>query len=135
MALRKLLAAVLAAAVIGAVAAPAAHAAEFEGVVIAKSDKAKTFTLRQDEGGGTFKIKVNADTTYRRLSGFGAIKVGARNIERPHASPARSGSLRWSRYPAVAVAAAGTTVPATTTDRAARDSRGAARRSAGRRPL
>ncbi len=81
MALRKLLAAVLAAAVIGAVAAPAAHAAEFEGVVIAKSDKAKTFTLRQDEGGGTFKIKVNADTTYQRLSGFGAIKVGARNIE------------------------------------------------------
>ncbi len=64
-----------------AVAAAPAAARQFEGVVISKNREARTFKLRQDEGGGTFRIKVNASTTYERLAGFGAIDVGDRNIE------------------------------------------------------
>ncbi len=77
---RRLIATALTAAI--ALAAPAvAHGAEFEGTVVAKNNKAKTFKLRQDEGGGTFTIKVTNSTRFERLSGFGAIKVGARNID------------------------------------------------------
>ena len=60
---------------------PIAEAAKFEGTVVAKKKSARTFTLKQDQGGGTFKIKVTASTTFEGLAGFGAIKVGARNIE------------------------------------------------------
>jgi hypothetical protein len=69
------------AAVATAVAASPALAREFEGKVVSKNREAKVFKLRQDEGGGTFRIKVNASTTYDRLAGFGAIHVGDTGIE------------------------------------------------------
>lgn len=79
---RKLAAVAVSAIAIGALAGPsAAHAAQFEGTVTAKDKQARTFTLRQDEGGGTFKIKVTKSTRYERLSGFAEIVVGAKNID------------------------------------------------------
>ena len=84
---------VIAIAALAAALAPAvAEAARFEGTVIAKNKKARTFTLKQDEGGGTFKIKVTRSTVFEDLSGFGAIKVGARNIEAVARKNARG---RW----------------------------------------
>jgi hypothetical protein len=88
----KLAAGVISALVLGAAMGPGtALAAEFEGTVIAKNKDARTFTLRQDEGGGTFKIKVTNATRFERLSGFGAIQVGARNID----VTARKSKGRW----------------------------------------
>jgi hypothetical protein len=61
--------------------AASALARSFEGKVVAKNGDARTFKLRQDEGGGTFKFKVTANTTFQDLAGFGAIKVGQKRIE------------------------------------------------------
>ncbi len=82
MSMRKIGALALSVLAIGVVAAPtAAQAAQFEGTVTAKNPQARTFTLMQDEGGGTFTIKVTKATKFERIAGFGAIKVGAQNIE------------------------------------------------------
>jgi hypothetical protein len=78
---RKSTAATVAAILALGVGAASAQAREFEGTVTAKDKQARTFTLMQDEGGGTFKIKVNDRTRFERLSGFGAIKKGAKNID------------------------------------------------------
>jgi hypothetical protein len=59
----------------------AAQAAQFEGTVVSKNKSARTFSIKQDEGGGTFTIKVNKATKYQRIAGFGAIKPGLKNIE------------------------------------------------------
>ncbi len=75
-----------------AAGAGSAHAAEFEGTVVAKNAAKRTFSVKQDEGGGTFKIKVNRRTSYERLSGFGAIKVGLRNID---VDARRNAKGRW----------------------------------------
>lgn len=75
-----------------ALGATAAQAASFEGTVTAKNKQARSFSITQDEGGGTVKLKVNAATKYQRLSGFGAIKVGAKNIE---AVARRNAKGRW----------------------------------------
>ena len=92
MSARKIAAAAIAALALSLGAGAAvAQAAKFEGTVIAKNKNARTFTLKQDEGGGTFKIKVNRATRFERLSGFGAIKVGAKNIE----ATARKSNGRW----------------------------------------
>jgi hypothetical protein len=72
--------------------AAAAQAAHFEGTVVAKNKTAKTFTLRQDEGGGTFKFKVNDATKFERIAGFGAIKPGAKDIE---VTARRKSNGRW----------------------------------------
>jgi hypothetical protein len=77
---RSIFAALAVTVALGAGAATA-QARGFEGTVVAKDKTARTFTLKQDEGGGTFKIKVNGTTKFQRLPGFGAIKVGAKNIE------------------------------------------------------
>ncbi len=77
----KMISAIAVLTVVMAVAAAPAAARNFEGTVVAKNRDARTFKLKQDEGGGTFRIKVNASTTYDRLSGFGAIRVGGRNID------------------------------------------------------
>ncbi len=58
-----------------------AQAAKFEGTVVSKNKPAKTFRLKQGQGGGTFTIKVTADTKYQRIAGFGAIKPGLKNVE------------------------------------------------------
>jgi hypothetical protein len=78
---RKSTAATVAAIVALGVGAASAQAREFEGTVTAKNKQARTFTLKQDEGGGTFKIKVNDSTRFERLSGFGEIRKGAKNID------------------------------------------------------
>lgn len=78
---RKLiLAATIAALMLGLLAA-SALARSFEGKVVAKNADAHTFKLRQDEGGGTFKFKVTANTTFQDLAGFGALQVGQKRIE------------------------------------------------------
>ena len=61
--------------------AASALARSFEGKVVAKNADANTFKLRQDEGGGTFKFKVTANTTFEDLGGFSAMKVGQKRIE------------------------------------------------------
>jgi hypothetical protein len=73
--------AALTALAIAAVAAPVAQARSFEGAIVAKNAKAKTFKIREDEGGGTFKVKVNKNTVYQGISGFKAIKVGRTDLE------------------------------------------------------
>jgi hypothetical protein len=70
----------IAALVLGAFAASAA-ARQFEGTVVAKNPDARTFKLKQDEGGGTFRFKVTSATTFQDLPGFGAIQVGQKRIE------------------------------------------------------
>jgi hypothetical protein len=91
MSARRSIFAALAVTVALGAAAATAQARGFEGTVVAKDKAARTFTLKQDEGGGTLKIKVNGATKFQRLSGFGAIKVGARNIE----ATARKSNGRW----------------------------------------
>ncbi len=73
--------AALAALAIAAVAAPAAQARQFEGAIVAKNAKAKTFKIREDEGGGTFKVKVNKRTLYQGIAGFKDITVGRTDLE------------------------------------------------------
>ena len=73
--------AALTALAIAAVAAPAAQARGFEGAIVAKDAKAKTFKIREDEGGGTFKVKVTKRTVYQGISGFKAITVGRTDLE------------------------------------------------------
>ncbi|HEY6638894.1 MAG TPA: hypothetical protein VIZ61_14550 [Solirubrobacterales bacterium] len=78
---RTWISAALAASAIGAVAAPVAQARSFEGAIVAKNAKAKVFSIREDEGGGTLKVKVNKGTVYQGISGFKAIKVGRTDLE------------------------------------------------------
>ena len=73
--------AALAALAIAAIAAPLAQARSFEGAIVAKNANAKTFKIREDEGGGTFKVKVNGKTVYQGISGFKAITVGRTDLE------------------------------------------------------
>ena len=72
--------AALTALAIAAVAAPAAQARQFEGAIVAKNAKAKTFKIRE-AGGGTFKVKVTKSTVYQGIAGFKAIKVGRTDLE------------------------------------------------------
>jgi hypothetical protein len=83
--------AALAALAIAAVAAPVAQARDFEGEIVARNGKAKTFSIREDEGGGTFKVKVNKGTAYQGISGFRAVKVGRSDLE----VTARRANGRW----------------------------------------
>jgi hypothetical protein len=91
MSARRSIVAALAVTVALGAGAATAQAREFEGTVTAKNNQARTFSLKQDEGGGTFKIKVNDATRFERISGFGGIKVGAKNIE----ATARKSNGRW----------------------------------------
>jgi hypothetical protein len=91
MSARRHLIAGLAALAVAAVAAPAAQARDFEGEIVARNGKAKTFSIREDEGGGTFKVKVNKQTLYQGIPGFRAVKVGRRDLE----VTARRANGRW----------------------------------------
>lgn len=63
-----------------ALAAPAsAQVREFEGTVVSVDSDSRSFRLRDE--GRTVRIRVTSRTRYERLSGFGAIRVGARDIE------------------------------------------------------
>jgi hypothetical protein len=76
---------------VAAVAAPVAQARGFEGVIVDRNAKAKTFSIREDEGGGTFRVKVNRQTEFERVGGFKAIRVGRTDIE----VTARKANVRW----------------------------------------
>ena len=78
---RKLILATTVALLMLGLFAASALARSFEGKVVAKNADARTFKLRQDEGGGTFKFKVTANTTFEDLAGFGALHVGQKRIE------------------------------------------------------
>jgi len=56
---------------------------QIEGEIVARNAKAKTFKIREDEGGGTFKVKVNRQTVYQGISGVKAIRIGQRRLEEP----------------------------------------------------
>jgi hypothetical protein len=73
--------AAFAAVAITAIAAPIAQARQFEGEIVSRNAKAKTFKIREDEGGGTFKVKVNRQTVYQGISGFKAIRIGRTDLE------------------------------------------------------
>jgi hypothetical protein len=75
-----ILATTVAALMLGLFAA-SALARSFEGKVVAKNADTRTFKLRQDEGGGTFRFKVTANTTFQDLAGYGALHVGQNGIE------------------------------------------------------
>jgi hypothetical protein len=78
---RALIFAALVALAIAAIAAPLAQARSFEGAIVAKNAKAKTFKIRENEGGGTFKVKVTKATFYQGISGFKQITVGRTDLE------------------------------------------------------
>lgn len=83
--------AALAALAIAAIAAPAAQARQFEGTIVAKNAKAKTFKIRDHEGRGTFKVRANRQTLYQGISGFSAITVGRTDLQ----VIARKADGRW----------------------------------------
>jgi hypothetical protein len=93
--LRTIVPLVLAAAVAApatAAAAPtgAAAAREYEGTVVSVNRDNRTFRLRDSER-GTIRIKVNRSTRYERLSGFGGLSAGLKNIE----ATVRRANGRW----------------------------------------
>jgi hypothetical protein len=61
-------------------AATASAATEYEGRVVGKSAENRTFRLSDAER-GTIRIKVTRRTTFERIAGFGALRVGMRNVE------------------------------------------------------
>lgn len=60
--------------------ASAAQLREFEGTVVSVNRDARTFRLRDAEG-GTVRIKVTRRTRFERLSGFSALRRGMKRIE------------------------------------------------------
>ena len=86
--------AALAALAIAAIAAPVAQARQFEGEIVAHNAKAKTFKIREDEGGGTFKVKVTKQTFYQGISGFKAIRSAAPTSRSWPTRPTARGSPR-----------------------------------------
>jgi hypothetical protein len=94
--LRTIVALVLVAAAVAApasaAAAPAGAAAarEYEGTVVSVNRDNRTFRLRDSER-GTIRIKVNRSTRYERISGFGGLSAGLKNIE----ATVRRADGRW----------------------------------------
>jgi hypothetical protein len=73
---------------LGAVTASAAT--QYEGTVVGKSVAKKTFRLRDSER-GTIRIKVTRNTTFERIAGLRALRVGMNNIE----ATVRRSNGRW----------------------------------------
>ena len=61
-------------------AATASAATEYEGRVVGKNSENRTFRLSDVER-GTIRIKVTRNTVFERIAGFGALRVGMRNVE------------------------------------------------------
>jgi hypothetical protein len=61
-------------------AATASAATEYEGRVVGKNSENRTFRLSDAER-GTIRIKVTRNTVFERIAGFGALRVGMRNVE------------------------------------------------------
>jgi len=83
-------AAVAAPATAAAAPAGAAAAREYEGTVVSVNRDNRTFRLRDSER-GTIRIKVNRSTRYERISGFGGLSAGLKNIE----ATVRRANGRW----------------------------------------
>jgi len=60
--------------------ATASAATQYEGTVVGVNKAKRTFRL-QDAQRGTIRIKVTRTTTFRKLSGFGALQVGMKRVE------------------------------------------------------
>jgi hypothetical protein len=60
--------------------ATASAATQYEGTVVGLSKQKKTFRLNDSER-GTIRIKVTRNTTFDRIAGFGALKVGMKRVE------------------------------------------------------
>ena len=60
--------------------ATASAATQYEGMVIGLSKAKKTFRLN-DAQRGTIRIKVTRNTTFERIAGFGALRVGMKRVE------------------------------------------------------
>jgi hypothetical protein len=58
----------------------ASAATQYEGTVAGVSKAEKTFRLRDSER-GTIRIKVTRNTSFERIAGFGALRVGMRAVE------------------------------------------------------
>jgi len=71
-------------------AAPSAAAVQYEGTVVSVDRSTRTFRLRDSER-GTIRIKVRRSTRFERISGFGALQSGMRNIE----ATVRRSNGRW----------------------------------------
>lgn len=60
-------------------AAAAAQTREVEGTVVSVDRDTRSFRLRDE--GRTVRVRVTSRTRYERLSGFGALRVGMRDVE------------------------------------------------------
>jgi hypothetical protein len=60
--------------------ATASAATQYEGMVVGLSKAKKTFRLN-DAQRGTIRIKVTRNTTFERIAGFGALRVGMKRVE------------------------------------------------------
>ena len=60
--------------------ASASAATQYEGKVVGVSDAKRTFRL-SDAQKGTIRIKVTRNTTFQRIAGLGALRVGMRGVE------------------------------------------------------
>jgi hypothetical protein len=70
--------------------ATASAATQYEGTVVGINKAAKTFRL-QDSQRGTIRIKVTGNTTFQRIAGFGALRVGMTRVE----STVKRSNGRW----------------------------------------
>jgi hypothetical protein len=60
--------------------ATASAATQYEGKVVGISKERKTFRLN-DAQRGTIRIKVTRNTTFERIAGFSALRVGMNRVE------------------------------------------------------
>jgi hypothetical protein len=60
--------------------ATASAATQYEGKVVGISKERNTFRLNDSER-GTIRIKVTRNTSFERIAGFGALRVGMKRVE------------------------------------------------------
>ena len=60
--------------------ATASAATQYEGTVVGLSKEKRTFRLNDAER-GTIRIKVTRNTSFERIAGFGALRVGMNRVE------------------------------------------------------
>ena len=60
--------------------APAAAVTQYEGTVVSINKDKRTFRLKDSER-GTIRIKVTRNTSFERINGFRALRVGMNRVE------------------------------------------------------
>jgi hypothetical protein len=60
--------------------ATASAATEYEGTVVSINKEKRTFRLHDTER-GTIRIKVTRNTSFERIAGFSALRVGMNRVE------------------------------------------------------